>query len=132
MTASFRALYERLIFQNLTYSAETPCCNQNVLPVLLIMTSNAPDYGYQALLKNYQQTLSRFVGPTEAFASGETLQLKDYSKTDWEWSIFDSEAKRIRHETIFPQECQKTYELGAALTNKSKNCRDMRIWNQSG
>ena len=30
MTASFRALYERLIFQNLTYNAETPCCNQNV------------------------------------------------------------------------------------------------------
>ena len=28
MTASFRALYERLIFQNLTYNAETPCCNQ--------------------------------------------------------------------------------------------------------
>ncbi len=26
MTASFRALYERLIFQNLTYNAENPCC----------------------------------------------------------------------------------------------------------
>ena len=120
MTASFRALYERLIFQNLTYNAEIPCCNQNVLPVLLIMTSNAPDYGYQALLNNYQQTMSRFVGPTEVFVSGETLQLKDYSRTDWEWSIFDPEAKRIRHETIFPQECQKAYELGATLTNKAK------------
>ncbi|MBR2562851.1 MAG: hypothetical protein IKE31_12020, partial [Eubacterium sp.] len=62
------------------YNAETPCCNQNVLPVLLIMTSNAPDYGYQALLKNYQQTLNRFVGPTEVFVSGETLQLKDYCR----------------------------------------------------
>ena len=28
MTASFRALYERLIFQNLTYNLETPCCNE--------------------------------------------------------------------------------------------------------
>jgi multimeric flavodoxin WrbA len=120
MTASFRALYERLIFQNLTYNAETPCCNQNVLPVLLIMTSNSPDYGYQALLNNYQQTMSRFVGPTEVFVSGETLQMKDYSRTDWEWSIFDPEAKRIRHETIFPQECQKAYELGSALTNKAR------------
>ena len=34
MTASFRALYERLIFQNLTYNAETPCCNQNILSVV--------------------------------------------------------------------------------------------------
>ncbi len=119
MTASFRALYERLIFQNLTYNAETPCCNQNVLPVLLIMTSNAPDYGYQALLRNYQQTLDRFVGPTEVLVSGETLQLKDYSKLDWEWSIFDPEAKRVRHETVFPKECRRAYELGAALTNKN-------------
>ena len=119
MTASFRALYERLIFQNLTYNVETPCCNQNVLPVLLSMTSNAPDYGYQALLKNYQQTLNRFVGPTEVFVSGETLQLKDYSKLDWEWSIFDPEAKRIRHETVFPKECQRAFELGAAMAEKA-------------
>ena len=119
MTASFRALYERLVFQNLTYNAEIPCCNQNALPVLLIMTSNSPDYGYQALLRNYQQTLSRFVGPTEVFVSGETLQLKDYSKTDWEWSIFDPEAKRVRHETVFPKECRRAFELGAALTDKN-------------
>ena len=34
MTASFRALYERLIFQNLTYNTETPCCNRETVPVL--------------------------------------------------------------------------------------------------
>jgi multimeric flavodoxin WrbA len=43
MTASFRAPYERLIFQNLTYNLETPCCNERPVPVLLIMTSNAHD-----------------------------------------------------------------------------------------
>ena len=102
LTASFRALYERLIFQNLTYNLQSPCCNQNELPVLLIMTSNAPDSLYRGLLQNYQQTLNRFVGPTEVFVSGDTLQLKDYSKLDWEWSMFDPEAKRLRHETIFP------------------------------
>ena len=115
MTASFRALYERLVFQNLTYNAENPCCNQNVLPVLLIMTSNAPDYGYQALMQNYQKTLNRFVGPTEIFVSGETLQVKDYSKLDWEWSIFDPEAKRIRHETVFPKERQRAFDMGVTL-----------------
>ena len=39
MTASFRALYERLIFQSLTYNVENPCCNERMIPVLLIMTS---------------------------------------------------------------------------------------------
>ena len=116
LTASFRALYERLIFQSLTYNVETPCCNQNVVPVLLIMTSNAPDDRYLNLLGNYQQTLSRFVGPTELLVSGDTLQLKDYSKTDWPWTMFDAAHKQERRETVFPEERKKAYEMGAELT----------------
>ena len=115
MTASFRALYERLIFQSLTYNLETPCVNQNVIPVLLIMTSNAPDTMYQGLLQNYRQTLSRFVGPTEVFVSGNTLQLKDYGKTDWQWTMFDPAAKQERHDTVFPQERRSVYEISAAM-----------------
>ena len=118
MTASFRALYERLIFQNLTYNMETPCCNEHPVPVLLIMTSNAPDTAYNALLQNYKQAVSAFVGPTEGFVSGNTLQLKDYGKTDWQWTMFDPEAKKKRHEEVFPQECKKAFELGAALAAK--------------
>ena len=63
LTASFRALYERLVFQSLTYNLENPCCAERPVPVLLIMTSNAPDTAYSALLDNYRRTLSRFVGP---------------------------------------------------------------------
>ncbi len=115
LTAAFRALYERLIFQNLTYNLETPCCNARPVPVLLIMTSNAPDTMYTGMLKSYQQTLNRFVGPTEVLVSGNTLQLKDYSKTDWVWSMFDPADKQKRHETVFPEECRKAYETGIML-----------------
>lgn len=115
MTASFRALYERLVFQNLTYNKETPCCNQHPISALLIMTSNAPDTAYTNLLKNYQQTMNAFVGPTEVFVSGDTLQLNDYSKTDWSWSLFNPETKQERHNTVFPEECKKVFELGASL-----------------
>ena len=115
LTASFRALYERLIFQNLTYNVETPCCNERPVPVLLVMTSNAPDNMYSGMMKNYQQTFSRFVGPTEVLISGNTLQLKDYSKTDWPWTMFDADAKKKRHETVFPRECQKAFDMGAKL-----------------
>lgn len=115
LTASFRALYERLIFQNLTYNVERPCCNEHPIPVLLLMTSNAPDDMYLDMLKKYRQTLSRFVGPTEFFVSGNTLQLKDYGKTDWPWTLFDAEAKQRRHERVFPQECQRVFQMGAAL-----------------
>ena len=115
MTASFRALYERLIFENLTYNMEHPRCTDRQIPVLLIMTSNAPDNGYLALLENYKQTLSGFVGPAEYFVSGETLQLKDYSKTDWPWTMFDPEARQRRHDTVFPKECAAVYEMGRRL-----------------
>lgn len=118
LTASFRALYERLIFQNLTYNLENPCCNQHPLPVLFIMTSNAPDTGYLNLVGNYQQTLNRFVGPTEVLVSGNTLQLKDYSRTDWPWTMFDPEAKQQRHETVFPEECRKAFQMGVHLCEK--------------
>ena len=117
MTASFRALYERLIFQNLTYTREAPCCNEHPIPALLIMTSNAPDTMYLPLVRNYQQTMNSFVGPTDVLVSGNTLQVKDYGKLDWEWTLFDVEEKKHRHETIFPEECKTAFEKGAALVH---------------
>lgn len=121
MTASFRALYERLIFQNLTYNAETPCCNLNVIPVLLIMTSNAPDTYYRRLLHFYKKTLCTYVGPTRVLVSGDTLQIRDYDKTDWPWSIFDAQSKKERHEAVFPDECTRAIDLGKAMVSWKKS-----------
>ena len=67
------------------------------------------------LVENYQQVMSRFVGPTEVFVSGDTLQLKDYGKTDWPWTLFDPESKKLRHETVFPQHLRQAFEMGAAM-----------------
>ena len=117
MTASFRALYERLVFQNLTYNADVPCCNEKPIPVLLIMTSNAEDTAYMPLLKKYQSVLNIFVGPTEIFACGNTLQLEDYSKTDWPW-YFNPEERYERHEKIFPKEKEEIYKKGEELVNR--------------
>ena len=118
MTSSFRALYERLILQNLTNNLDRTCCNQHPVPVLLIMTSNAPDGMYSELVRNYQQGLTRFVGPTQVLVSGDTLQLKDYSKTDWPWTMFNPEAKQLRHETVFPEHCKRAFQMGAALAEQ--------------
>ena len=118
LTASFRALYERLIFQNLTYNLERPCCAGRRIPVLLIMTSNAPDTMYRDMIEGYRQTLERFVGPTDVLICGDTLQLKDYGKTDWPWTMFDPEAKKARHESVFPLECREAFDKGAALAER--------------
>lgn len=45
-------------------------------------------------LQSLDLFMSRFVGPTEIFISGDTLQLKDYNKTDWPWTLFDPKAKK--------------------------------------
>lgn len=47
-----------------------------------------------------------------------TEAMKDYSKTDWPWTLFDAEAKKERHETVFPEEIKKAFRMGAELVNR--------------
>ena len=120
VTAGFRALYERLIFQSLTYKTEVRSYNQKKIPVLLIMTSNASeDYyaqiGYDEMLKRYQGTLGTFVGPTKLLISSDTLQVKDYSR--YNWTMFNPEHKKERHETVFPEDKKKALALGEQMVS---------------
>ena len=117
-TASFRALYERLIFQYLTYNTEHPCCNERPVPVLFIMTSNAPDEMYAPMVEEYRQVLERFVGPADTLVCGDTLQIKDYSKTDWEWTLFDPAARQKRREEAFPQYLKAAFDKGVKLAER--------------
>ncbi|NLM21977.1 MAG: flavodoxin family protein [Peptococcaceae bacterium] len=92
LTAGFRALYERLIFQSLTYNKERPNCNEHLIPVLLITTSNCDesDYdkvGYTGMLESYKKMLDTFVGPTKVMIYGNTLQVEDYSNYDLSMAI---------------------------------------------
>jgi len=120
LTAGFRALYERLIFQYLTYNKERPNCNEHMIPVLLITTSNCDEslydkVGYTTLLENYKQMLERFIGPTKIMIYGNTLQVEDYSKYDW--TRFDPVEKKARHEKVFPLKLKEAHELGASLVS---------------
>ena len=71
--------------------------------------------GLTPVLDAIREADGLIIGPTEFLVSGETLQLKDYSKTDWPWTMFDPQARQQRHETVFPEECKRAYEMGAAL-----------------
>ena len=119
VSAAFRSLYERMIFQSLSYKMEPRSYNEHLIPVLLIMTSNCSEdfysqIGYDKMLENYQNTLSGMVGPTKVMVCGDTLQVSDYSK--YNWTMFDSEAKRVRHEEIFPENMKKAFSLGAEMS----------------
>lgn len=122
VSSGFRALYERLLFQNLTYKTEPGHYSDKKIPVLLIMTSNvAKEYyeamGYDRMLEKYKNSLSSSVGPTKTMISGDTLQVEDYGRFDW--TMFDPKAKKERHDNIFPKEKEKAFSLGAELFEKT-------------
>ncbi len=118
ISAGLRALYERLIFQYITYRREKFNYNDKQIPVLFIMTSNAPEQmyaraSYASMIAGYKSTLGNFIGPTQILISGDTLQVNDYDRYDW--SMFDIEGKKERREKVFPQERKKAFDMGAEL-----------------
>lgn len=117
-TSGFRSFYERLLFQFVTYKTSPKSYNTHRIPVLLIMTSNAPvefypTIGYDEMVSSYQRMFDERIGPTKILLCGNTLQVPDYQKYDW--SLFDSGAKIERHNTIFPEEKKVAFQLGAEL-----------------
>ncbi len=121
VSAGFRALYERLIFQLLTYKTDPRSYSDRMIPVLFIMTSNSPKEfyapaGYRKMLKGYQKSLDAFVGNTKLFIAGNTLQVKDYNR--FNWTMFNPEAKKERREKVFPEERKKVFALGAEMVKK--------------
>lgn len=118
VSAAFRSLYERLIFQSLTYKIEPKSYNKHLIPVLFIMTSNCAEevycqIGYDKMLEKYQSSLNGMVGPTKVMVSGDTLQVNDYGK--YNWTMFNPNAKIARHEEVFPSDMKKAFMLGSEL-----------------
>lgn len=121
VSAAFRSLYERLIFQSLTYKIEPRSYNKHMIPVLFIMTSNCSEeyysqIGYDKMLENYQNSFNGMVGPTKIMISGDTLQVNDYGKYDW--TMFNPDSKIARHEEVFPDDMKKAFSLGAEMVKK--------------
>ena len=117
-TAGFRALYERLVFQYISYKKEPRSYAERKIPVTLIFTGNAPEAFfngpvYGKLVENYKNTLSGFIGPTRVLISADTLQVDDYSP--FGWTMFDPEAKKRRREEVFPGERAEARRLGEEM-----------------
>jgi multimeric flavodoxin WrbA len=120
VTAQVRALYERLVFQYITYNVEQTSYNTRKIPVILIFTSNCSEdsyaqVGYDRIVAGYKGTLEHFLGPVKTLICGDTLQVDDYGK--YNWTMFHPAEKRIRHETVFPNEKKAAFSLGAEMVS---------------
>jgi multimeric flavodoxin WrbA len=119
VTASVRALIERLTFQYVTYRKDGSTFFDRRLPVLSIYTMNVSEaqmkqQGYDAKFAFYEGRYKQLLGgPAQTLVSTETLQVDDYAQ--YEMSMFDGNARKKRREETFPRDLQKAFDLGAGL-----------------
>ena len=116
-TGEFRSFFERFLFQYLNYDDfNKPLSSPK--KTAMVYTMNCPEawfpqVGYHELFRRYENILAMYFGHCETLYSTETLQVKDYSR--YHIASVDGDARQLRRETVFPQECQKAFELGARL-----------------
>lgn len=114
VTGETRSFFERLWFPGLAYDKARTVKYKKRKPVGLVFTMNVPsDAQYAALFAQLSGTMERFFGPTEVLTATDTLQFDDYGK--YVSDMFDAEAKRRRHETVFPEDLARAAALGRRL-----------------
>jgi multimeric flavodoxin WrbA len=119
VTADTRAFLERLWFSILMYNKEHMVRAPKSMPVKIILTTNAPEFGFhKSLNEGLIGAMGRFIGPTELIEANATLQFDDYSKYD---AGMIDEAERIkRHKEVFPLDLQKAFETGMRAVEEAK------------
>ena len=118
VTAEMRAFLERFIFSNMLYNAERAQFLPPNKKAAFVYTMNVPEdrfiaVGYPSALSYAEGAIERVVGNIELLHSFDTLQFSDYSQ--YEANNFDPIAKKQRHDTVFPEDCEKAFALGQRL-----------------
>ncbi|SHH88185.1 Multimeric flavodoxin WrbA [Sporobacter termitidis DSM 10068] len=122
VTADVRAFLERLWFSILMYNKEHTVRAPKSMPVKIILTTNAPEFGFhKSLNEGLIGTMSRFIGPAELIEANATLQFDDYGKYDA--GMFDVDDRIKRHNEVFPQDCRRAYEMGKRAVAEAKELK---------
>ena len=117
ITGEMRSFFERFLFQYLNYDDYTKPLSPKKR-IGLVFTMNCPEsmfdsVGYREIFQRYEEWMKHYFGHCEMLLSTDTMQVKDYSR--YHLAGWDGDAKRLRHDTVFPQDCRKAYELGVRL-----------------
>ena len=110
-----RNLFERIWFPGQQYAKNYRSAYPRRVKVGLMYTMNVPvESMYQSVIKSHVQSFTMLLGQTEYVTALDTMQFDDYSKYASE--MFDGAAKKLRHETVFPKDCERAYEMAKRLT----------------
>ena len=121
VSGEMRSFMERLMFPYLAYSGPPRSIFPGKIKTGFIYTMNAPEVamepsGQQERVTQNERLLGMLFGAAESLCSFETWQFEDYSKVVSD--LFDVEARAKRREEVFPQDCEKAFEMGTRLAMK--------------
>lgn len=122
-TGEMRSFMERYIFPYIVYSASPQSLYPKNIPVGYIYTMNMKEdlfeaFGFNKVIELNEMFTTRIFGYSESLCSTDTYQFTDYSK--YVADVFDPEEKAKRREEIFPQDCEKAFEMGARFVKRQK------------
>lgn len=119
-SASTRAFLERLHFPYTKYAKDGKSLFPRRIKTALIYTMNATDemirkYGFDRLFGMSKMFMEMKFGTCELLLSTDTLQYDNYD--EYESGMFDKAQKIERHETVFPEDCRRAFELGIRIVS---------------
>ena len=120
VSGEMRSFMERLLFPYSSYEGQ-PSSFGKKINTAFIYTMNAPSFalpfiGYNKIFKGNNKLMERIFGKSQYLLSTSTYQFDDYSK--YAMTLFDGKKRLKRRETVFKEECKKTFMLGKNLCKK--------------
>lgn len=123
VTGETRSFLERLLFPYLTYTVPYGTLFPKKIAAGFIYAMNVTEeqskaFGYEYIFNGNERYTQLLLGKAESLCCFDTCQVDDYSKVAIE--SFDPVHKAQRRQEVFPQDCQKAYELGGRLVESSE------------
>ena len=123
VSGEMRSFMERLLFPYLSYGQRPRSLFPKKIKTGFIMTMNATEevmekYGFSQHPNLNRGVLQMIFGASELLLSFDTYQFEDYSKMAAE--SFDPEKKAKIRKEVFPQDCEKAYEMGVRFAKEMK------------
>jgi multimeric flavodoxin WrbA len=120
VTGEMRSFMERLLFPYSSYEGK-PSSFGKKINTAFIYTMNAPFFalpliGYNKIFKGNKKLMEHIFGKSEYLLSTSTYQFDDYGK--YAMTFFDGKKRLKRRETVFLEDCKKSFLLGKKLCNK--------------
>jgi multimeric flavodoxin WrbA len=121
ISGEMHSFLERLLFPYLVYSTPPQTLFPRKIRTAWVYTMNLPEemtrpLNYDRLFEGNERFMQMIFGHAESFMCYDTYQFEDYSKMVA--GRFDVDHKEKRHREVFPQDCQKAFELGTGLVQK--------------